>query len=35
MMASVTQPPDVIGADEEGLLLPLREISGLSEEQVN
>ena len=35
MMASVTQPPDVIGADEEAFYSRYREISGLSEEQVN
>ena len=35
MMASVTQPPDVVGADEEAVLRRYRELSGLSEEQVN
>ena len=35
MMASVTQPPDVIGADEEAFYSRYREISGLTEEQVN
>ena len=35
MMASVTQPPDVVGADEEAFYARYREISGLSEEQVN
>ena len=35
MMASVTQPPDVIGADEEAFYRRYREISGLTEEQVN
>jgi aminoglycoside phosphotransferase (APT) family kinase protein len=35
MMASVTQPPDVIGADQEAFYSRYREISGLSEEQVN
>ena len=35
MMASVTQPPDVVGADEETFYARYREISGLSEEQVN
>ena len=35
MMASVTQPPDVVGADEEAFYTRYREISGLSEEQVN
>ncbi len=35
MMASVTQPPDLIGADEEAFYQRYREISGLSEEQVN
>lgn len=35
MMASVTQPPDVVGADEEAFYARYREVSGLSEEQVN
>lgn len=35
MMASVTQPPDIVGADEEAFYSRYREISGLSEEQVN
>ena len=35
MMASVTQPPDVVGADEEAFYKRYREISGLNEEQVN
>ena len=35
MMASVTQPPDVVGADEEAFYARYREISGLTEEQVN
>ena len=35
MMASVTQPPDIIGADEEAFYRRYREISGLTEEQVN
>ncbi len=35
MMASVTQPPDVVGADEKAFYDRYREISGLSEEQVN
>ena len=35
MMASVTQPPDVVGADEEAFYSRYRELSGLSEEQVN
>ena len=35
MMASVTQPPDVVGADEEAFYQRYREISGLNEEQVN
>jgi aminoglycoside phosphotransferase (APT) family kinase protein len=35
MLASVTQPPDLIGADEEGFYSRYRELSGLSEEQVN
>ena len=35
MLASVTQPPDLIGADEEAFYQRYREISGLSEEQVN
>ncbi len=35
MMASVTQPPDVVGTDEEAFYRRYREVSGLSEEQVN
>jgi aminoglycoside phosphotransferase (APT) family kinase protein len=35
MMASVTQPPDVISADEAAFYARYREVSGLSEEQVN
>lgn len=35
MLASVTQPPDVIGADEEAFYTRYRELTGLSEEQVN
>src|SRR5262245_7490201 len=35
MMASVTQPPDVVNADEEAFYSRYRELSGLSEEQVN
>ena len=35
MMASVTQPPDVVGADEDAFYERYREVSGLSEEQVN
>ena len=35
MMASVTQPPDVVGADEEAFYARYRELSGLTEEQVN
>jgi aminoglycoside phosphotransferase (APT) family kinase protein len=35
MLAGVTQPPDLIGADEEAFYSRYREISGLSEEQVN
>jgi hypothetical protein len=34
-MASVTQPPDVVSADEEAFYARYRELSGLSEEQVN
>ena len=35
MMASVTQPPDVIGADEAAFYNRYRELTGLTEEQVN
>ncbi len=35
MLASVTQPPDLVGADEAAFYERYREISGLSEEQVN
>jgi aminoglycoside phosphotransferase (APT) family kinase protein len=35
MMASVTQPPDVVGADEQAFYERYRALSGLSEEQVN
>jgi aminoglycoside phosphotransferase (APT) family kinase protein len=35
MMASVTQPPDIVGADEEAFYSRYRALSGLSEEQVN
>lgn len=35
MLASVTVPPDLVGADEEAFYRRYREISGLSEEQVN
>ncbi len=35
MLASVTVPPDLIGADEEAFYTRYRELSGLNEEQVN
>ena len=35
MMASVTQPPDIVASDEEAFYQRYREISGLNEEQVN
>jgi aminoglycoside phosphotransferase (APT) family kinase protein len=35
MMASVTQPPDIVGADEQAFYERYREVSGLNEEQVN
>ncbi len=35
MLASVTVPPDLIGADEEAFYNRYRELSGLNEEQVN
>ena len=34
-LASVTQPPDIIAADEEAFYQRYRELTGLSEEQVN
>jgi aminoglycoside phosphotransferase (APT) family kinase protein len=35
MMACVTQPPDVIGADEEAFYARYRELTGYTEEQAN
>ncbi len=35
MMASVTQPPDLVGADEDAFYRRYRELSGYTEEQVN
>ena len=35
MLASVTVPPDLIGADEDAFYSRYRELTGLTEEQVN
>ena len=35
MMASVTQPPDIIGADQDAFYRRYRELTGYTEEQAN
>jgi len=35
MMASVTQPPDIVGADEDAFYRRYRELTGYTEEQAN